>query len=84
MTDERKNVQTSPTRTYCKRSKPLPTRRPCTGSLPSTIAPPPVIQIVGRPGTGSLPSTIAPPDHPHPFDLSYLSVHYLYIPTGVF
>ena len=46
--DVSKNVQTTPTRTFCKRSRPLPT----------------VIQIVGRPGTGSLPSTIAPPDHP--------------------
>ena len=46
--DESKNVQTTPTRTYCKRSTPLPY----------------CIQIVGRPGTGSLPSTIAPPDHP--------------------
>ena len=46
--DESKNVQTTPTRTYCKRSV-----GPC----------PTVIQIVGRPGTGSLPSTIAPPDH---------------------
>ena len=44
----KKNVQTTPTRTYCKRSRPLPY----------------CIQIVGRPGTGSLPSTIAPPDHP--------------------
>ena len=51
----------------------------------SAVGPcPTVIQIVGRPGTGSLPSTIAPPEHPHPFDFSYLSVHYLYIPTGVF
>ena len=47
--DESKNVQTTPTRTYCKRNiGPCPT----------------VIKIVGRPGTGSLPSTIAPPDHP--------------------
>ena len=46
--DESKNVQTTPTRTYCERSRPLPY----------------CIQIVGRPGTGSLPSTIAPPDHP--------------------
>ena len=38
----------APTRTYCKRNRPLPY----------------VIQIVGRPGTGSLPSTIAPPGHP--------------------
>ena len=41
----RKNT---PTRTYCKHSRPCPT----------------IIQIVGRPGTGSLPRTIAPPDHP--------------------
>ena len=47
--DESKNVQTTPTRTYCKRNRPCPT----------------VIKIVGRPGTGSLPSTIAPPDHLH-------------------
>ena len=46
--EESKNVQTNPTRTYCKRSRPLPYYH----------------QIVGRPGTGSLPSTIAPPDHP--------------------
>ena len=45
---ESKNVQTTPTRTYCERSRPLPY----------------CIQIVGRPGTGSLSSTIAPPDHP--------------------
>ena len=48
--EETKNVQTTPTRTYCERSRPLPY----------------CIQIVGRPGTGSLPSTIAPPDHPFP------------------
>ena len=41
--DKSKNVQTTPTRTFCKRSRPLPY----------------CIQIVGRPGTGSLPSTIA-------------------------
>ena len=46
--DESKNVQTTPTRTYCERSRPLPY----------------CIQIVGRPDTGSLPSIIAPPDHP--------------------
>ena len=46
--EESKNVQTTPTRTYCKRNRPLPY----------------FYQIVGRPGTGSLPSTIAPPDHP--------------------
>ena len=46
--EESINVQTTPTRTYCKRSRPLPY----------------CFQIVGRPGTGSLPSTIAPPDHP--------------------
>ena len=28
MIDERKNVQTTPTRTYCKRSKPLPYSTP--------------------------------------------------------
>ena len=48
MIDERKNAQTTPTRTYCRRNRPLPY---CN-------------EIVGRPGTGSLPSTIAPPDHP--------------------
>ena len=47
-TEESKNVQTTPTRTYCERSMPLPY----------------CIQIVGCPGTGSLPSTFAPPDHP--------------------
>ena len=46
---ESKNVQTTPTRTYCKRNRPLPTI---------------IIQIVGRPGTGSLPKAIAPPHHP--------------------
>ena len=46
--DESKNVQTTPTRTCCKCSRPLPY---CNQNL-------------GRPGTGSLPSTIAPPDHP--------------------
>ena len=43
--DESKNVQTTPTRTYCKCNRPLPycnqnCRTPRTGSLPSTIAPP--------------------------------------------
>ena len=40
--DESKNVQTTPTRTYCKRNRPLIkiVGRPGTGSLPSTIAPP--------------------------------------------
>ena len=46
--DESKNIQTTPSRTYCEHSRPLPYS----------------IQIVGRPGTRSLPSTIAPPDHP--------------------
>ena len=46
--DESKNVQTSPTRTFCKCSRPLPY---CHSNC-------------GRPGTGSLPSTIAPPDDP--------------------
>ena len=48
MIDESKNVQTTPTRIHCKRSRPLPYSNP----------------NIGRPGTGSLPSTIAPPDHP--------------------
>ena len=47
--DERKNVQTSPTRTYCKSNRPLPYYKP---------------KLVGRPGTESLHSTFAPPDHP--------------------
>ena len=47
-TDERKNVQTTPTRTYCKHNRPLPYTS----------------KVVGRPGTESLPSTFAPPDHP--------------------
>ena len=38
--DESKNVQTTPTRTYCKRSRPCPTE----------------IRILGRPGTECLPS----------------------------
>ena len=50
MIDERKNIQTIPTRTYCKRSRPLPYTS----------------KVVGRPGTGSLPSTITPPDPPPP------------------
>ena len=45
---ESKNVQTIPTRTYCKRNRPLPY---CN-------------QNCRTPGTGSLPRTIAPPDHP--------------------
>ena len=49
---ESKNVQTTPTRTYCKRIGPCPH----------------TIQIVGRPGTRSLPRTIAPPDHPLKWD----------------
>ena len=40
---ESKNVQTTPTRTYCKRNRPMPTCQ---------------IKIVGRPGTGSLPRTL--------------------------
>ena len=46
--DESKNVQTTPTRTYCKRNRPLPY---CN-------------QDCKTPRHGSLPSTIAPPDHP--------------------
>ena len=43
--DRSKNFQTTPTRTYCKRNRPLSYSNPncrtaCTGSLPSTIAPP--------------------------------------------
>ena len=48
--DESKNVQTTPTRTYCKCSRPLSYCNP----------------ICRTPGTSSLPSTIAPPDHPPP------------------
>ena len=48
MIDEGKNVQTTPTRIHCKRSRPLPYSYP----------------NIGSPGSGSLPSTIAPPDHP--------------------
>ena len=48
--EREENVQTTPTRTYCERRRPLSY----------------CIQMVGRPGTGSLPSTIAPPDHPRP------------------
>ena len=48
MTAESKNVQTTPTRTHCKRRRPLPYSS----------------KLVGRPGSGSLPSTIAPPDQP--------------------
>ena len=58
--DERKkNFQTTPTRTYCKCSRPLPV------PTASAVGPcPTVIQIIGRPGTESLPSTIASPNHP--------------------
>ena len=45
--DESKNVQTTPTRTYRKCSRPLPYCNP----------------NCRTPGTGSLPSTFAPPDH---------------------
>ena len=45
---KRQMSKTTPTRTYCKRNRPLPY----------------YIHIVGRPDTGSLPRTIAPPDHP--------------------
>ena len=70
--DESKNVQTTPTRTFCKCSRPLPYCHPnCrtprhwkfTPHHPTTPCPT-VIQIVGRPSTESLPSTIAPPHHP--------------------
>ena len=47
--DESKNVHTSPNRTHCKRSRPLPYYNP---------------KPAGRPGTGSSPSTIALSDHP--------------------
>ena len=50
MIDEKKNVQTTPTRTNCKRRGPFPT----------------IIQISRTPGTESLPSNIAPPDTPLP------------------
>ena len=49
MIDASQNDQTTPTRTYCQRSRPLPY----------------LIQIVGRPSTGRLPSIIAPPDLAH-------------------
>ena len=49
MIDERKNIQTTPIRTYCKRSRPLPYSSPNKQDAPAT---------------GSLPSTIAPPYHP--------------------
>ena len=49
MIDERKNVQTPPTRTYCKHSL-----GPC----------PTIIQISRTPQHWKLPSTITPPDHP--------------------
>ena len=47
--EESKNVKTTPTRTYCKSSRPLPYSNP----------------NCRTPGTGSLPRTIAPPDHPY-------------------
>ena len=63
--DESKNVQTTPTRTYYKRSRPSPycnpnCRTPRHWKFTQhhrTTRPPP--------GTGSLPSTTAPPDRPH-------------------
>ena len=58
--DESKNVQTTPTRTYCKRNRPLPycnqnCRTPRHWKFTQhhrTTRPPPPPQIVGRPGTG--------------------------------
>ena len=47
--DERTKVQTTPTRTYCKRNKPLPYCHP---------------NQKDAPGTESLSSAFAPPDHP--------------------
>ena len=44
MIDKRKNGQTTPIRTYCNRSRPLPYSNP---------------NYLGRPDTGSLPSTLA-------------------------
>ena len=35
MIDERKNVQTTPTRTYCKRSRPLPYSNPIKEDAPA-------------------------------------------------
>ena len=46
--EERKNVQTTPTRTYCKRNGPLPYYHP----------------NCRTPRHWKLPRTIAPPDHP--------------------
>ena len=45
---KKKNNQTTPTHTYCKRSRPLPYYNP----------------NYRTPRTESLPRTIAPPDHP--------------------
>ena len=47
--DESKNVHTTPTRTYCKRNRPLPY---CNQNCRTP------------PGTGSLHNTMAPSDHP--------------------
>ena len=63
--DESKNVQTTPTRTYCKCNRPLPYYNPNCRTPRHwkftqhhrTTQPP-------HPGTGSLPSTIATPNHP--------------------
>ena len=49
MIDERKNVQTTPTRTYCKRSRSLPYSNPNKQDAPA-------LEV--------FPSTFAPPDHP--------------------
>ena len=49
--EESKNVQTTPTRTYCKRNTPLSYYRP----------------NCRTPGIGSLPRTIAPQGHLHGF-----------------
>ena len=51
-----KKCPNNPTRTYCKRNRPLPYYKS---------------KSVGRPGTGSLPSTIAPPDHPRRKTMSH-------------
>ena len=57
--DESKNVKTTPTRTYCKRNRPLPYCNP----------------NCRTPQHWRLPSTIAPPDHPrHDRGIVYYSL----------
>ena len=68
MIDERKNVQTTPTCTYCKCSRPMPYYYP---------------NQQDAPGTGSLPSSITPPDHPPTTQTSSIYDHFIIWPSSV-